>query len=133
MSDNEFIRRAHQNISMTDEQTVEFVKCCDPVDGYRYFMTTYFYIQHPTKGKLLYDPYEFQDRLIDNYHANRFSISMMPRQTGKCLTESITITIRNNITGKQYSLPIGLFYEFNQAKRDGTTMPEISGYEIKSI
>jgi hypothetical protein len=81
--DNQFIRSAGYSISLTNEQITEYARCADPVTGYRYFMENYFYIQHPTKGKLLYNPYEFQVRLIDNYHSNRFSVSMMPRQTGK--------------------------------------------------
>jgi hypothetical protein len=46
-------------------------------------MDNYFYIQHPVKGKMLYHPFEYQVKLIDTYHLNRFSISLMPRQTGK--------------------------------------------------
>jgi len=46
-------------------------------------MSHFFYIQHPLYGKMLYQPYEFQERLIETYHNYRFSISMMPRQTGK--------------------------------------------------
>jgi hypothetical protein len=48
-----------------------------------YFMNNFFYIQHPVRGKMLYHPFEYQKRLINNYHQNRFSISLMPRQTGK--------------------------------------------------
>jgi hypothetical protein len=32
---------------------------------------------------MLYHPFDYQKRLIDTYHNYRFSISMMPRQTGK--------------------------------------------------
>jgi hypothetical protein len=46
-------------------------------------MDHFFHIQHPTKGKMIYHPFDYQKRLIDTYHNNRFSISMMPRQTGK--------------------------------------------------
>ncbi len=77
------IKSPYQRVNMTEEQIREFVKCADPVDGPRYFMDNYFYIQHPTKGKMLYHPFEYQTRLIDTYHQNRFSISLMPRQTGK--------------------------------------------------
>jgi hypothetical protein len=83
MSDNEFVRPAGKTINLTNEQVAEVIKCCDPDTGYEYFMRTYFYIQHPTLGQLLYDPYDFQVKLIDNYHRHRFSVSMMPRQTGK--------------------------------------------------
>ena len=77
------VKRAHQVESYTEEQITEFVRCADPVSGPQYFMDNYFYIQHPTKGKMLYHPFGFQKRLIDTYHCNRFSISLMPRQTGK--------------------------------------------------
>jgi hypothetical protein len=46
-------------------------------------MDNFFYIQHPTQGKMLYHPFDYQKKLIDTYHHNRYSISMMPRQTGK--------------------------------------------------
>ena len=40
-------------------------------------------IQHPTKGSMVYHPWEYQERLIETYHKYRFSISLMPRQSGK--------------------------------------------------
>jgi len=83
MSDNQFIRPPNKQIDMTPDQVKEFLQCCDPTTGYRYFMEHYFYIQHPTKGQLLYKPYHFQVDLIDNYHNSRFSISMLARQMGK--------------------------------------------------
>ena len=67
----------------TEEQLLEFAACADPVSGPLYFMDNFFYIQHPTRGKMLYHPYEYQKKLIHTYHNYRFSISMMPRQTGK--------------------------------------------------
>jgi len=81
--DNKFVRPKGLKLSLTTEQITEIIKCCDPVNGYKHFLETYFYIQHPTRGQLLYKPYKFQDGLIENYHNNRFSISMMARQTGK--------------------------------------------------
>jgi hypothetical protein len=82
-NDNQFVRPKGLKVSLTAEQMTEIIRCCDPDKGYEYFMRHYFYIQHPTKGQLLYDPFDFQVRLIENYHKNRFSVSMMPRQTGK--------------------------------------------------
>jgi hypothetical protein len=72
-------RRQH----WTDQQLAEFMACADPVTGPQYFMDNFFYIQHPTRGKMLYHPFDYQKRLIDTYHNYRYSISMMPRQTGK--------------------------------------------------
>jgi hypothetical protein len=67
----------------TDKELEDFVKCCDPNTGYLYFMSNFFHIQHPTKGSMLYKPWEYQERLIETYHKYRYSISLMPRQTGK--------------------------------------------------
>ena len=77
------VKSPHKRHPYTEEQIDEFVKCADPVTGPQYFMSHFFYIQHPLHGKMLYEPYEFQERLIETYHNYRFSISLMPRQTGK--------------------------------------------------
>jgi hypothetical protein len=67
----------------TQKELDDFIKCCDPDTGYLYFMDNFFYIQHPTKGSMVYHPWEYQKRLIETYHKYRYSISLMPRQTGK--------------------------------------------------
>lgn len=77
------VKRAYHGTTMTEEQVLEFAKCADPITGPEYFMSNYFYIQHPTKGRMRYEPYEYQKNLIKTYHNYRFSISLMPRQTGK--------------------------------------------------
>ena len=77
------VKKPHQIETWTEEQVIEFAKCADPVTGPEYFMSNYFYIQHPTKGRMLYEPFDYQKRLINTYHNYRFSISLMPRQTGK--------------------------------------------------
>jgi Terminase large subunit, T4likevirus-type, N-terminal len=77
------IRSPYRKMSMTEQQIVEFARCADPVHGPQYFMSNYFFIQHPTRGAIQYHPYEYQERLIGSYHNYRYSISLMPRQTGK--------------------------------------------------
>ena len=79
-----FIKTPYQKTTFkTDKELQDFVKCCDPNTGYLYFMSNFFYIQHPTRGSMLYKPWEYQERLIETYHKYRYSISLMPRQTGK--------------------------------------------------
>ena len=82
-NDNQFIRSKGQVISLTPDQIREVIRCADPVTGYEYFMRNYFYIQHPTKGQVLYDPFPYQVKLIENYHKHRFSVSLLGRQLGK--------------------------------------------------
>jgi len=72
-----------KTVFKNQQQLDEFLKCCDLDSGYLYFMDNFFYIQHPTKGSMMYHPWEYQERLIETYHNYRFSISLMPRQTGK--------------------------------------------------
>jgi hypothetical protein len=72
-----------KTVFKTDKELQDFIKCCDPKTGYLYFMDNFFMIQHPTKGSMVYHPWAYQERLIHTYHNYRFSISLMPRQSGK--------------------------------------------------
>jgi len=77
------VKTPYKKTTFTQQQLQDFVKCCDPDTGYLYFMDNFFYIQHPTKGSMLYHPWPYQERLIETYHKYRYSISLMPRQSGK--------------------------------------------------
>jgi len=80
------VKAPHKKSAYTDEQIDEFAKCADFETGPAYFISNFFYIQHPLHGKVKFEPYSFQENLISTYHNYRFSISMMPRQTGKSTT-----------------------------------------------
>ena len=70
-----------QNIKKIIAQ--EYIKCAkDPA----YFMKKYCYIQHPTRGRILFNLYPFQEKMVDKFHNNRFVICKMPRQSGKSTT-----------------------------------------------
>jgi hypothetical protein len=84
--DQTLIKKPYQQVSYTKEQLLEFVKCADPVSGPEYFLSNYFWVQHPTKGKIKYKPYSYQLKLIDSYHNYRLSCAMIPRQAGKSVT-----------------------------------------------
>ena len=77
------VKAPHRRETYTEQELVEFAQTADPVTGPMYFMDNFFYIQHPTRGKMLYHPFEYQRKLIETYHNYRYSISLMPRQTGK--------------------------------------------------
>jgi len=81
--DTVLVKAPHRKETYTETELEEFAKCADPINGPMYFLNNFFNIQHPVQGKMLYHPFEYQKRLINNYHTNRFSISLMPRQTGK--------------------------------------------------
>lgn len=81
--DYTLIKKPHTAETFSEQQVREFMACADPKTGPEYFMSNFFYIQHPVQGRMLYQPFEYQKKLIHTYHNYRFSISLMPRQTGK--------------------------------------------------
>jgi hypothetical protein len=85
-TDNKLVKTAYSSNKYTEKDIEDLLKCTDPINGPHYFLDNFFYIQHPTKGKLKYEPFEYQRRLIDSYHGNRFNVNLLPRQTGKTTT-----------------------------------------------
>ncbi len=81
--DGVLTKKAHRRDKFTEQQVQDLLQCADPEKGYHYFCKNFFHIQHPVKGKLLFDPFEFQTRLLDAYHGHRFTVNMLPRQMGK--------------------------------------------------
>ena len=76
-------KKPYQKTQFSNIQLLEFSKCMtDPF----YFLNKYFWIQHPTKGQILYAAYDYQQDLAESYHNFRFSISMLGRQMGKSTT-----------------------------------------------
>ena len=80
------VKPAHKQETYTQNQLLEFARCADPKTGAKYFLSNFFYIQHPTRGRLMYSPFDYQDELIDIYHGYRFSINLLGRQMGKTTT-----------------------------------------------
>ena len=80
---NPNLKKANVQQEFTAEQILEFQKCAqDPV----YFAKTYMKIVSLDEGLVQFSPYDFQEKLIKNFHENRFNICKMPRQTGKSTT-----------------------------------------------
>jgi len=87
--DGVLTKKANQKEKYTEAQMADLLACMDPDTGYLYFARKFAFIQHPVQGKLLFDPYEYQLRLMHSYHHYRFNINMMPRQTGKTTCAAI--------------------------------------------
>ena len=80
---NPNLKKANTPIQFTEEQVIEFLRCKeDPV----YFANKYIKIVSLDEGLTQFHPYDFQEKLINNFHNNRFNICKMPRQTGKSTT-----------------------------------------------
>jgi hypothetical protein len=79
------IKKPNRQESYQDYQIEELNKCLDPVTGPLHFLKNYIYIQHPTRGRLLFEPYDYQIRFIDTMHRYRLVVGLQPRQSGKSL------------------------------------------------
>ena len=80
---NSNLKRVGVTISFTEEEAQEFIKCAsDPV----YFIKNYVKIVNVDKGLVPFDMWDFQEEMVRDFHANRFSICKMPRQVGKTTT-----------------------------------------------
>jgi len=110
--DGVLTKKAHKTEKFSEQHIIDLQSCSDPDNGYLYFSRYFFHIQHSVKGKLLFEPFDYQVNLLNCYHAHRFNINMLPRQSGKCLKGDTTvINIRNNQTGKEYEISIKDFYD----------------------
>ena len=80
---NPNLKKANTAIEFTEEQIQEYIKCKnDPV----YFAKNYVQIVTLDHGLQPFKMYDFQEKLVRNFHENRFNICKMPRQTGKSTT-----------------------------------------------
>ena len=80
---NPLLKKANVKQEFTQENIEEFIKCKDdPI----YFARNYIKIVSLDEGLTQFEPYDFQEKLINNFHNNRFNICKMPRQTGKSTT-----------------------------------------------
>ena len=80
---NPNLKKANTQIEFTQENIEEYLKCKDdPV----YFAQNHVKIVTLDHGLQPFKTYDFQEKLIKNFHRNRFNICKMPRQTGKSTT-----------------------------------------------
>jgi len=83
---NDLIKRAYSESEYSPENIQELVKCkADPV----HFIKNYVYLQHPTKGKILFSLYDYQEELVRSLQQNRWVIALLSRQMGKTQTISM--------------------------------------------
>ena len=77
---NPNLKKANTALDFTPEEVQEVIKCSeDPV----YFIKNYIKIVSLDKGLIPFDMYHFQEEMVEKFHAERFNIAKLPRQSGK--------------------------------------------------
>jgi len=80
---NPNLKKANQQVEMTPHEVLEFKRCAeDPV----YFIKNYVRIQHPVRGSIPFELYDYQEEMIRSFQKNRFNVVLSARQTGKSQT-----------------------------------------------
>lgn len=77
---NNFVKPAYTKDKLTKAQVQEFIKCANDVE---YFCANYIKVQHPIKGSILFEPYEYQQRIVTDLNEYRQNVILQPRQSGK--------------------------------------------------
>ena len=80
---NSNLKAAGVTINFSEKQIAEYMRCAnDPV----YFIKNYVKIVSLDKGTIPFELYDFQEKMIEGIHSNRFVIAKCPRQSGKSTT-----------------------------------------------
>ena len=77
---NPNLKKAFTSSEFTEDQIVELSKC---IEDPKYFITEFINIVTIDKGLVPFKMYEFQEKMVDTFHENRFTICKLPRQSGK--------------------------------------------------
>ena len=77
---NPNLKKGHTKSRFSKERIEEVLKC---LDDPKYFISTYLKIVTIDKGLVPFEMYDFQKKMVDTFHDNRFTICKLPRQSGK--------------------------------------------------
>lgn len=105
---NPLLKAAGVPMDFTQEQIEEYARCAkDPV----YFVENYVKIVSLDRGLIPFEVWPFQKKMIRTFHNERLVIVKCGRQSGKCVTANVNVTVRNKKTGKIFKRHIGNFFE----------------------
>ena len=80
---NPNLKRSDVQQNWTKQNVKEYTKCMEnPI----YFIQNYVKIVSIDEGLVSFDLWDFQEKIIDTFHNNRFTICKLPRQSGKSTT-----------------------------------------------
>ena len=80
---NKNLKNSNVPVEYTKEQVEEYVKCARNPE---HFIEKYVKIINVDKGLVPFHMYDYQKKMVDEFHNNRFVICKLPRQAGKSVT-----------------------------------------------
>ena len=120
------LKKTNVSVAYTQEQVEEYIKCSNDVE---YFISKYIRIVNVDKGLIPFEMYPFQKKMVNTFAKERFVITKMPRQSGKCFSINTLIRLKNKHTGVEFETTIESFIK-------GRTKSQIlptQHYEIQTM
>ena len=77
--DERFVKRPNEELEYSTEQVDELMKCQDSV---KHFLE-YIKIVNPDRGEIFFEPYDYQNDLLNTLQTARYSVGLWSRQSGK--------------------------------------------------
>lgn len=105
---NKSIKKSEVVIEYTAHQVAEVLRCRDDI---LHFFRNYIYIISLDEGRVLFNPYPFQEKLVSACQSNRFNIFTLARQSGKCIRKDSKIRLKNKKTGEIFEENIEKIFE----------------------
>ena len=107
---NPKLKRTNVELNLTKRQKREMKRCQTNVS---YFVKNYLKVVNVDDGLVPLDLYDYQEKLIEHIHDNRYVMVAASRQCGKCLESEQVINVKNKITGEKKSIKISDLYKMN--------------------
>lgn len=119
---NSNLKKANIEVEYTYEQVQELKKCAsDPV----YFIRSYVRIQHPKRGEIPFDLYDYQEDMVNAYNTFQYVITLSARQTGKAIHIDTPIATPNGWTTMEKIQPGDQVLDANGQPTNVTAISDI--------
>lgn len=82
---SDYVKKPFEECEYTPEQISELAYCSEDIDEF----LKYVKIIHPDRGKIIFEPYDFQYEILNTVQDNRFSVILCARQSGKTTVISV--------------------------------------------
>jgi len=102
--ENGAVKRPNKEIKYTKEMIEKYANSAKSVI---YFAENFYYIIHPTKGKMKIKLFDYQKQMLENFQNHQHNVLCCGRQLGKCLNNQQLVEILNTETGEIEKIEIG--------------------------
>ena len=107
---SDYVKRPFDECEYSQEQISELAFCVDYIKPFLKHVK----IIHPDRGKITFEPYDFQNTILNTVKDERFIVILCSRQSGKCLSYDTTVSVRNKKTGEIRDVSVGDLFTENK-------------------